>query len=138
MKKIYSVFFPILLIIIVFYGLFLLLESSYDSLHEYQFVVSIKSDLIIFKTLASKKRFFKSIEEKILKGYKKGHKGTAILWDYLINSRTEKILIHLDSDTIFLNDIVTDLIHAIDNEGNSIESRWISKPNGKPILAKEV
>ena len=82
--------------------------------------VSIKSDLIIFKTLSSKKRFFKSTEEKILNGYKKGHKGTAILWDYLINSRTEKILIHLDADTIFLNEVVTDLIQAIEGEGNSI------------------
>lgn len=82
--------------------------------------VSIKSDLIIFKTLSSEKRFFKSTEEQILKGYKKGHKGTAILWDYIINNRTEKILIHLDADTIFLNDVVTDLIQAIEGEGNSI------------------
>ena len=82
--------------------------------------VSIKSDLIIFKTLSSEKHFFKSIEEKILRGYKKGHKGTAILWAYLINSRTEKIFIHLDSDTIFLNDVVTDLLQAIEGEGNSI------------------
>jgi hypothetical protein len=82
--------------------------------------VSIKSDLIIFKTLSNKKRFFKSTEEKILKGYRKGHKGTTILWDYLISSRTEKIFIHLDSDTIFLNDVVTDLIQAIKDEGNSI------------------
>jgi hypothetical protein len=82
--------------------------------------VSIKSDLIIFKTLSSRKRFFKSTEEKILRGYKKGHKGTAILWEYIINSRKEKILVHLDSDTIFLNDVVTDLIQAIEGEGNSI------------------
>jgi len=82
--------------------------------------VSIKSDLIKFKTLSSKKLFLKSSEEKILKGYKKGHKGTAILWEHIISSRKEKILIHLDSDTIFLDDVVTDLIQAIEGEGNSI------------------
>jgi hypothetical protein len=82
--------------------------------------VSIKSDLIKFNTLSSKKLFLKSTEEKILKGYKKGHKGTAILWEYIISSRKEKILIHLDSDTIFLDDVVTGLIQAIEGEGNSI------------------
>jgi hypothetical protein len=82
--------------------------------------VSIKSDLIIFKTLPSKNRFFKSTEEKILKGYKKGHKGTAILWEHLIHSRKEKIFIHLDSDTIFVSEVITDLVNAIQYENNSI------------------
>jgi hypothetical protein len=52
MKKIYNVTFPLLLLITIFYGLFLLLENSYNFLHEYQFVIAMKSDLVIEKRIA--------------------------------------------------------------------------------------
>jgi hypothetical protein len=55
-----------------------------------------------------------------LKGYTKGHKGTALLWEYIINSRDEDILIHLDSDNIFLADVIEDLIQAIEVEGHDL------------------
>lgn len=82
--------------------------------------VTIKSDLIIFENLRKKTKFFSISEYKVLNGYKKGHEGTAILWEHIINSRNERILIHLDSDTIFLNDVVTDLVYAIQDEGYHI------------------
>jgi hypothetical protein len=82
--------------------------------------VQIQSDMIFLESLSSKIRPFLISENKVLNGYKSGHKGTAILWEYIIRSRKEKILIHLDADTIFLNDVVTDLIQAIKGEGNSI------------------
>lgn len=81
--------------------------------------VSIQSRQIIFEKL-NKKYHSVSIECKILEGYKNGHRGTAILWAYLIKSRSEKIFIHLDSDTIFLENVVNDLINAIMIEGNAI------------------
>jgi hypothetical protein len=76
-----------------------------------------KSDLVIFESLNSKSFFGKTLESKILKGYTKGHKGTAILWEHIIHSRNEDILIHLDSDNIFLADVIEDLIQAIEVEG---------------------
>jgi hypothetical protein len=80
----------------------------------------IKSNLVVFESLSSKKLFRKSLESKILKGYTKGHKGTALLWEYIINSRDEDILIHLDSDNIFLADVIEDLIQAIEVEGHDL------------------
>ena len=82
--------------------------------------ISIKSELIIYKTLSNQKIFFKSVEKWILSGYKKGHLGTAALWEHLINSRSESIFIHLDADTIFLADVISDLVNAIEIEGFSI------------------
>ncbi len=82
--------------------------------------IKVKSNLVIFESLNSKKYFRKSLENKILVGYTKGHKGTAILWEYIINSHKEEILIHLDSDNIFLDDVIKDLIHAIEVEENDI------------------
>jgi hypothetical protein len=81
--------------------------------------VSVESELITLEKLDTKQKF-RSIEKKIMSGYKKGHEGTAILWEYLIISRIEKIFIHLDSDTIFLDNVITDLVNAIENEGYSI------------------
>jgi len=48
-----------------------------------------------------------NLENKILEGYKKGHKGTSVLWAYLIQSRKERFLMHIDADTIFLGDVVS-------------------------------
>lgn len=81
--------------------------------------VSVQSELVIFENL-KKRKWLKSIEFKILNGYKTGHKGTAILWAHLIKSRPEEIFIHLDSDTIFLDDVISDLVYAIENEGYAI------------------
>ena len=81
---------------------------------------AINSDQVIFESLSRKRLFQKSLECKILNGYTKGHKGTSILWEYIINSRDENILIHLDSDNIFLDDVVEELIWAIEVEGHDL------------------
>ena len=80
----------------------------------------IQSGLVIFESLGHKKFLRKSLESKILNGYTKGHKGTAILWEHIINSRDEDILIHLDSDNVFLADVVEDLVRAIEVEGHDL------------------
>ena len=42
------------------------------------------------------------------------------MWEHLIHSRKEKVFIHLDSDTIFVSEVITDLVNAIQYENNSI------------------
>jgi len=81
--------------------------------------VDVKSDLII-QNPYSKKLIKNKLEKKVIKGYRKGHLGTAILWEHIIHTRKEKIFIHLDADTVFLDDVITDLIHAIEIDNCSI------------------
>jgi hypothetical protein len=45
--------------------------------------------------------------------YKKGHLGTAVFWSWLIKTRPENNLVHLDADTIFLDNVVEDFEIAI-------------------------
>lgn len=52
-------------------------------------------------------------EKEILDSYKKGHKGTSKLWSYLIKSRPEQFLLHIDADTIFLGDTTSVLVEAV-------------------------
>ena len=82
--------------------------------------ISIDSHLIVPRTLDNKRLLFKSIEERILSGYTRGHLGTAILWEYLIRTRQEKVFIHLDADTIFLEDTISELINSIVIEGYAV------------------
>lgn len=55
-------------------------------------------------------RILKSSQDSIVKGYGKGHLGTARIWSNLIRSREEEILIHIDADTIFLDDCISPLV----------------------------
>lgn len=50
-------------------------------------------------------------------GYKHGHLGTARLWSYIIKTYPAEYFVHLDSDTIFLDDIVSDLLLRIRDFG---------------------
>jgi len=81
--------------------------------------VTSESALLKFHYLKNDKKTFK-LENKILKNYKYGHKGTAELWKYLIIRRPERYFIHLDSDTIFLGDVITELIESVKLEGYSL------------------
>ena len=81
--------------------------------------IDIESDLVI-QNPYSKKSIRNKIEKKIITGYRKGHLGTATLWEHIIHTRKERIFIHLDADTIFLDDVITDLIHAIEFDNYSI------------------
>lgn len=58
-------------------------------------------------------------EDRLRLAYKYGHKGTALLWAHIIRSRKEEILIHIDSDTIILGDIVSPLVSRL-NDGIAI------------------
>ncbi len=52
--------------------------------------------------------------ESLEDGFKNGHLGTANLWAYIIQNRKEKFLIHFDSDTIFLGNILDEMISLAD------------------------
>ena len=62
----------------------------------------------------SKEKFSKNY---FIEGYKQGHLGTARLWSYILKTQREEYFVHLDSDTIFLNDIVSDLLFRIRHYG---------------------
>lgn len=50
----------------------------------------------------------------IVEAYKAGHKGTATLWASLIKNRHESYLVHLDADTVFLDDVVNPIVAKLD------------------------
>lgn len=56
----------------------------------------------------------KSLVDLIHQSYKKGHLGTAVLWGWLIKNRPEENFVHLDADTIFLDNVLDDFVRAID------------------------
>lgn len=81
--------------------------------------IETKSPLLIFQNLKNTRNLAK-IENRILRKYKQGHKGTAELWNHVINNQSERFFLHLDSDTIFLSDVVTELIEAVKLKGFSL------------------
>lgn len=83
-------------------------------------LLKTESKLVIPRQVNDKNFFGISVESRILSGYKSGHIGTARLWEYLINSRSEEILVHIDADTIFIGESVSDLIHSVAIEGFAI------------------
>ncbi len=55
----------------------------------------------------------KPLADLVAASYKKGHLGTAVFWSWLIKTRTENNLVHLDADTIFLGNVIEDFEIAI-------------------------
>lgn len=49
-------------------------------------------------------------EGALQKGFNHGHLGTARLWAYLIQTRSEPLMVHFDSDVIFLGNSVSDVL----------------------------
>jgi hypothetical protein len=98
--------------------------------------VHSSSQLLKFHDLRKNKKTIK-IEKKILNGYKSGHKGTAELWSYLIRTREERYFLHLDSDTIVLDDVITELIASVKMDGNSLAGSrrpYLNRPYRKSGL----
>lgn len=52
-------------------------------------------------------------KEALQKGFLRGHLGTAMLWAYLIQARTETHMVHFDSDVIFLGPAVHDVLDRL-------------------------
>lgn len=97
------------------------LAHNKDSIHVYctsedlKFVKT-KSSLVKFHTLDGSKKDRLALR-KIQNGYKFGHKGTAELWTFLILTRPEKYFLHLDADTIFLSEVISNLRTPLIEEG---------------------
>jgi hypothetical protein len=58
-----------------------------------------------------------SLRREITEGYKQGHLGTARLWSHIIKNIETKYFIHLDADSIFLNEVVDILSEKVHNYG---------------------
>lgn len=50
------------------------------------------------------------VEQFILDGYKYGHAGTALLWESIIKRNPDTLLLHFDSDVIFREPIINEMI----------------------------
>lgn len=55
----------------------------------------------------------KTNERSISAGFRKGHLGTARIWSSIFRSRREEYLVHLDADTIFLDNLLDKLISPL-------------------------
>jgi hypothetical protein len=56
-----------------------------------------------------------SFEKELRSAYQSGHEGTALLWAKIVSNRNEDFLLHLDSDTVFLGDVVSPIIAQLKN-----------------------
>jgi hypothetical protein len=52
---------------------------------------------------------------KLENAFENGHEGTALLWAHIIKANIDNKLIHLDADSIFLGDVVTQLLEVVGN-----------------------
>lgn len=66
-------------------------------------------------TSKSKHADYLLFAEALESAYKNGHEGTALLWAKIISNQREEFLIHLDSDTIFLTDIISPILKKLEN-----------------------
>ena len=71
----------------------------------------------------------------ILPAYKHGHVGTALLWEHVIKHCPTKYMLHFDSDVIFRQNIVSDMI-ALAPEYNLIGPfrNYHHNPHGNPSI----
>ena len=79
-----------------------------------------------------------SLRNEITEGYKQGHLGTARLWSHIIYNIDTKYFIHIDADSIFLNEVVGILSEKVKDYGvvgsrrpyrlNSVKSKFRKFP----------
>jgi hypothetical protein len=68
---------------------------------------------ILDDALDSKRSNYLTFSNELKIAYKNGHEGTALLWAKIISNQQEELLIHLDSDTIFLKDVVSPILKKL-------------------------
>lgn len=87
-------------------------KIALDSFHKYHnykvHVYGTKADFDLITHHDN--NIFIEVEENILKGYEKGHIGTALLWEKIIKNCTVPYMIHFDSDVIFRANIVDEMM----------------------------
>jgi hypothetical protein len=79
-----------------------------------------KKDLEFIKNIDSAfvnpievENYGEKFNRKLENSYRKGHDGTALLWQKIISSRSENLMIHLDADNVFLGNCVNEIIEKI-------------------------
>ena len=82
--------------------------ESINYLHDER-VVRVELEKVDFKTY-----------KKVLKGYKNGHAGTSEIWSWLFRNREERFYIHLDADTVFLENVTIEIIKKLKSEGYAL------------------
>ena len=92
-------------------------KDEYEKLPniEKMFLLPIENNLL--------SKISRTNEKGILGGFKKGHLGTARLWSNVIRNRREKYLIHLDADTIFLGDVISPIVNALNENYDFVGTR---------------
>jgi len=83
-----------------------------DSFHKYHnYKVHIYGTKEDFKWINKNvNNIFIEVELNVIEGYRSGHLGTAILWEQIIKNCNSKYLIHFDSDTIFRDNIIDEMM----------------------------
>jgi len=96
-------------------------------IHVYVYDEDLKNipdhSLIIPRVVKDSKPIDGVIRSTLVQAYKFGHRGTATLWASLISNRSEDFMIHLDSDSIFLADVVTPIINKLQNGFGAVGTR---------------
>lgn len=78
--------------------------------------IDFSHPLVLFHAIKIKPGFvnFLQLGRRLKRAYKKGHRGTAVFWSYLIRKFPRHFLVHLDSDQVFLADCLEPISEAAD------------------------
>ncbi len=83
-----------------------------DSFHKHHnhavHIYGTKTDFKLLKP--HKNNILIEVGEDIVRGYEKGHIGTALLWEQVIKECPSAYMIHFDSDVIFRNNVIDGMI----------------------------
>jgi hypothetical protein len=102
--------------------------KSYLAHHQHSLhVIGYKEDLISLPNhpliipieINSSKGEIDLTDLQLKAAYQNGHKGTALLWSKLIFHRKEDHLVHLDADNIFIGEVLSPILKAL-NEGYAV------------------
>ncbi len=87
-------------------------KIALDSFHKYHdypvHIFGTKDDFTWINP--HKNNIFIEVEQSVLDGYKQGHIGTALLWEKIIKECPTDYMIHFDSDVIFRQNIIDEMI----------------------------
>lgn len=78
-----------------------------------------KNELIIPIEVNFEQGELELTESQVKAAYQYGHRGTALLWSKLILHRKEDYLIHLDADNIFVGEVLSPILKAL-NDGYAV------------------
>jgi len=84
-----------------------------------------------------KSNLLRNSEKHVSLGYKSGHLGTARIWSYLIQNRSEEFFVHLDADTVFLAESVSALIDRLKRGYDFVGTRRPYKNRGYRLEGRD-